>query len=146
MISPAGVTAVVQKLEAENLKFRTFLRSRVNDDELDAHFRRLHTELFADYDCCACTNCCKEYTILIGADEVSPVARYLGTSDGEFIAEYLTENVNPDENEGEYKFKASPCAFLGEDGRCEVQECKPSVCRDYPYTDKLRARIDNKDV
>jgi Fe-S-cluster containining protein len=133
MVSPVEAKAAAQKLEDENLKFRIFLRNRADDDELDAHIQRLHTELFADYDCCACTNCCKEYTILIGADEVPPVAQYLGLSDGEFLAEHLTENVNPDEDEGEYTFKVSPCAFLGEGGRCRIQECKPSVCREYPY-------------
>ncbi|GHU94629.1 Fe-S oxidoreductase [Clostridia bacterium] len=136
MLSPSEVKAKAQKLEEQNLKFRSFLKNRADDDELDAQFRQLHRELFADYDCCKCNNCCKAYPITLGHGEAAAIAEFFGQSKAEFIEEYLTENPDSDEDEGEYAFKSVPCSFLDETGRCRIQSCKPDVCKGYPYTDQ----------
>lgn len=34
-----------------------------------------------------------------------------------------------------YEIEA-PCCFLNRDGKCSIQDCKPTQCRDFPYTDK----------
>ncbi len=31
---------------------------------------------------------------------------------------------------------ARPCPFLGGDGKCGIEVCKPAVCKSFPYTDK----------
>jgi hypothetical protein len=76
MVKPTEVGAKAQRLEEQNFKFGIFLRNRADDDELDAQFSGLHRELFADYDCCKCNNCCKAYDIILGDDEVESVQRY----------------------------------------------------------------------
>ncbi len=58
MLSPKEVRAIAKRKEKENLRFRTFLKNRVNPDDLDRKFHALHKELFADYDCCQCGNFC----------------------------------------------------------------------------------------
>ena len=61
MVRPDEVKLKAQRLEERNYKFRTFLKSRADDDELDAQFLDLHKELFAGYDCSKCANCCKSF-------------------------------------------------------------------------------------
>jgi Fe-S-cluster containining protein len=136
MLSPSEVKAKAQKLEEQNLKFRSFLKNRADDDELDEQFLQLHRELFTDYDCCKCNNCCKAYPITLGRGEATAIAEFLGQPVEAFIAEYLTENADADEDEGEYAFKSVPCVFLDENGQCRIQSCKPGVCKGYPYTDQ----------
>ena len=63
MLQPDKVRAEAKKKENENFKFRTFLKCHADEDELDSQFLRLHKELFADYDCSQCRNCCKMYKI-----------------------------------------------------------------------------------
>jgi Fe-S-cluster containining protein len=99
---------------------------------LDAHFLRLHKELFAGYDCSKCSNCCKVLTITLEDDEVAAIARFLGQSAGDFAAGHLVED------EGKHAFKSRPCEFLGDNGQCGIKSCRPAVCEGYPYTDRPR--------
>ena len=133
MVRPTEVKAKAQRLEEQNYKFRIFLKNRADYDELDAQFLALHNELFADYDCCKCANCCKEYSTILDDDEVKRIASFLGMTESDFAAQYLT-NADADD-EKPYKFKGNPCSFLGNDGRCRIKDCKPDVCRGFPYTD-----------
>jgi len=133
MIKPNEVKAKAQELEEQNYKFRAFLKNRADDDELDKQFLELHKELFAGYDCCKCANCCKTCRIALDNDEVKRIAVFLDLTENDFIAAYLA-NADPDD-EKPYKIKGKPCPFLCDDGRCRVQDCKPDVCAEFPYTD-----------
>jgi Fe-S-cluster containining protein len=131
MLAPNEVKARARRQEEQNLKFRVFLKNRADDDELDAQFLQLHNELFADYDCCKCNNCCKAYPITLESGETTDIARFLGQSERDFVAEHLIKD-----DEEHYVFKSRPCEFLDDGGRCRIQECKPAVCKDYPYTNQ----------
>ena len=61
MITPNEIAARAKQREDENYAFRTYLKGHADPEELDAQFLELHNELFADYDCNSCRNCCKEY-------------------------------------------------------------------------------------
>ena len=137
MIKPNEVQDRAQKLEEQNYKFRTFLRNRADDDELDAQFLSLHNELFTEYDCCKCANCCKSFSVFLDNDDVKRIAAHLGLSENDFVAKYLIE-AEPAESDEEmpYKFKDKPCSFLCDDGRCQIQDCKPGVCSGFPFTDQ----------
>ena len=134
MVKPTEVKDKAQRLEEQNYKFRVFLKNRADDDELDAQFLELHNELFADYDCCKCGNCCRSFSIILDNDEIKRISAFLGLMENDFIVEYLTD-ADP-EDEKPYKFKTNPCKFLGDDGRCRIQDCKPDVCKGFPYTDQ----------
>jgi len=129
VIDPSKVAATAKLLVNENQKFRRFLKNHADPDELDKHFEDLHNELFRDYDCCKCTNCCRVYSISLRADEIDRISAHLGLTTIAFIDEYLTQSANG------YELNA-PCRLLNADGRCVVHVCKPSECREYPYTDK----------
>ena len=62
-----------KKKEKENLRFRSFLKCNADEEELDQQFLQLHKELFENFDCGRCRNCCKEYCAELTTDEVKKV-------------------------------------------------------------------------
>ena len=129
MISPEEVCKAAKKKERENLRFRIFLQNHADDEELDQQFLALHNELFERYDCSQCANCCRAYSTVLEEDEISAISDHLGMTAESFQAKYLAQGEEGLELKG-------PCAFLKDDGRCEIESCKPRQCREYPYTDK----------
>lgn len=122
----------VKKKEKENLRFRSFLKCNADEEELDQQFLQLHKELFENFDCGRCRNCCKEYCAELTTDEVKEVAEYLKMEEPQFVQTYLEK----DETEGTYLTKNKPCDFLQKNGECLLEECKPDGCKKYPYTDQ----------
>ena len=126
MIEPLKLKEIAHRYADENFKFRKFLRNRADPDELDAHFAALHNELFADYDCCQCHNCCELYSVELTDEDAERIAAFLGLSKEALLQKYADAGL-------EIK---PPCPFLERDGKCRVQPCKPEECRGYPYTDQ----------
>jgi len=85
VINPSKIKEVYKKFADQNEKFRIFLKKNAIDYELDAHFARLHNEIFAGYDCCECTNCCKLYDILVDKNDIKTISQHLGLSENDFI-------------------------------------------------------------
>lgn len=132
MIQPDKVKSEAMKKENENFKFRSYLKKHADDEELDRQFLQLHNELFANYDCSKCRNCCKMYKASIPEEDIEKDAQYLEITSEQFIAQYL-EKTERDIN---YQTKHRPCDFLQEDGNCKLGECRPDSCKKYPYTDQ----------
>ena len=132
MIAPRKVKRLAKKNEKENLRFRTFLKCNADEETLDRQFKRLHEELFANYDCGRCRNCCKMYPGGIPAEDIERDAKYLGMTKEQFMDRYLVKGESADV----YETKNMPCDFLKEDGNCALGECKPENCKKYPYTDQ----------
>lgn len=131
MISPEAVAAASERKERENIKFRTFLKNRADDDELDKQFLRLHKEIFPQYDCSKCRNFCKMTNGCFTEETIPTAAAHMGMTVDTFKAAYLDSP-----NCGEYPAKHTPCDFLTEDGDCALDECKPDGCKGFPYTDR----------
>ena len=129
MISPENVHAAAKKSENENLRFRSFLKSHADPDELDRQFLALHRELFAGYDCRKCGNCCRAFSTTLNEEEISAITSQLGMERQEFVTRYLIEGSSGWE-------LPAPCRFLGNDGKCQIQDHKPEECRGFPYTDR----------
>lgn len=132
MISPRKVKFTAKKKLNENMKFCMFLKCNADESELDQQFLRLHNELFANYDCSRCRNCCKMYSGTVPEKDLERDALYLNMSKEEFLDKYL---VKQDFSE-DYQTKHKPCDFLETNGECRLGECKPENCRKYPYTDQ----------
>ena len=130
MLKPSEVKETAKKLESQNIRFRRFLKNHADSDQLDAQFLELHMELFSVHDCSRCRNCCKVYDASLEGNEIKRIAEFLGQDESELIREYLIQT-----DEGR-KIKGRPCCFLQADGQCRIQECRPSSCRDFPFTDK----------
>ena len=132
MIDPDKVKEEAKRKENENFKFRSYLKDHADEDELDKQFLRLHKELFANYDCSKCRNCCKMYKGSIPAEDIDKDAKYLGITPEQFIDTYLQK----EEYGMNYQTKHKPCDFLQEDGNCKLGDCKPDSCKKYSYTDQ----------
>jgi len=128
MIKPNTVVEIAPKFEAENLRFRTFLKAYADPEELDLQFIALHDELFNGYDCCSCANCCRTYNICFNDADIRRISEHFNLSEERFIEEYLTNS-----EEG-YIIKP-PCTFLCDDGKCSINSIKPYECAGFPYTD-----------
>lgn len=110
MLPPRKVKFEARKKENENLQFRTFLKCNANEEELDRQFLKLHNELFEDYDCSRCRNCCKMYCGSIPEKDMKKDAEYLGMEEAQFKEKFLKEK----DSEGNYATKHRPCDFLQE--------------------------------
>jgi len=130
MIEPSKVKEAYNKIEDENYAFRVYLKNHADIDELDKQILKLHNELFVNYDCSKCRNCCAEYSASFEEQELGPVAEYLKMTEKEFRDKYIKEDF------GEYQLKKRPCCFLKENGECEIEACKPISCREYPFTNR----------
>lgn len=130
MIEPSKVKEAYNRIGAENDDFRLYLKEHADKNELDEQFLKLHKELFVNYDCSKCRNCCKEYSASFKEDELGQISAFLKMTETDFMQKYVNEEL------GDYLLNGKPCCFLKEDGSCEIEACKPNSCRDYPYTDK----------
>ena len=80
MLAPRKVKHAAKQKENENIRFRTFLKCNADEEVLDQQFHDLHVELFSNYDCSRCRNCCKEFHGTISGDELDKCAAALGLS------------------------------------------------------------------
>lgn len=134
MIPPRKIARYAKMKEAENIRFRTWLKIHAKSYELDERFYRIHHELFDSYDCSRCRNCCKEYNGSIPTGDIQEDAEFLGMTVVEFKDRYLQDKLD-EEGEG-YLTKNHPCDFLQDDGECLLGDHKPESCVLYPYTDQ----------
>lgn len=135
MIPPRKVSRVAKKKERENIRFRTFLKINAEEKDLDERFLRLHNELFAEYDCSRCRNCCKMFHGIIPAGDIEQDAEKLNITKEQFMDFFLESEAAEDEPD-KYRTKHMPCDFLQEDGDCKLGDCKPENCVKYPYTNQ----------
>lgn len=92
MIAPRKVRFEAKKKENENFEFRTFLKCHADEKELDEPFKRLHEELFSNYNCSRCRNCCKMYHGNIPSEDLERDAGFLDLTKEQFVEKYLIKN------------------------------------------------------
>ena len=132
MIAPRKIRFEAGKRRNENFAFRTYLKCNAEEDKLDEQFQKLHQELFRNYDCSRCRNCCKMYRGSIPKEDLEQDAGVLGLTKEELIEKYLEKS----ETEDGYETKHVPCDFLDQNGDCRLGSCKPQSCKTFPYTDQ----------
>lgn len=113
----------------------TFLRSMKIQDygfEPDKLAGQLHEQAFQIVDCTRCANCCKTMNVKFSDDDIERIAGHLEMPIAEFTETYL----ETDKDDGLCRAREKPCPFLGEDDRCTIYEVRPTVCREYPHTNK----------
>lgn len=65
------------------------MKIHADEEELDQQFQQLHKELFGQYDCNRCRNCCKMYHGSVPAEDIQRDAEYLQMSREDFVSLYL---------------------------------------------------------
>jgi Fe-S-cluster containining protein len=119
-----------EKKRDENLKFRSFMKSRDHSDRI---LRRTAEEIQEQFDCTTCANCCKTSTTEVSERDIEKLARHFRITAAQFIADYTT--VEEDEGQMTRVLKFSEpagCVFL--DGKlCSVYDARPGICQRYPH-------------
>ncbi len=128
-VTPETVQKEGIKKEDENFRFRTYLKNNAELEELDEHFHRLHNEIFTNYDCSKCRNCCKLISGEFNENEVKVAAQILEVHEEDLIKLYFEKTGR------DYQVKATPCSFF-ENNECKLNDCKPNLCKEYPFTQK----------
>lgn len=115
-----------ERKRPENERFRKFLKIHHHSDR---ELRHLAEEIEDRIDCTECANCCKSATVTIADRDVARLARYLRTTEEQFLADYTV--VSQDEGRI-LRRTAAGCVFL--DGNlCSVYDARPDTCQRFPH-------------
>jgi Fe-S-cluster containining protein len=118
--------------DEDNYEFLRSMKVQEYDFDPDELAGQLHNQAFQIVDCTRCANCCKTMTITFNDADIKRIAKHLNMGTAKFIETYLEAG----EKKGSSKARQKPCPFLGEDNRCTIYAVRPTVCREYPHTDK----------
>jgi hypothetical protein len=121
-----------QQHDDENYEFLRSLKFRDYGYDTDELAAELHERAFQIVDCTRCANCCKTMDIKLDDEDIERIAGHLNMP----IAEFIEMHLEAKEEDGPYKTRQKPCPFLGDDDRCTIYNVRPTVCREYPHTDK----------
>ena len=116
-----------EKKREENLRFRTFMKSRDHSDRI---LRRIAQGIEDEIDCTICANCCRVATATVKPRDVEHLARFLRISEARFLGDYTVES----EEEGRIlrRTEAEGCVFL-RGNECTVYEARPDACQRFPH-------------
>jgi Fe-S-cluster containining protein len=90
---------------------------------------------------CSLPGCCYFEIIRLTSDDAERLRAHLELSFDEFVAQHCVAYVDDHDRRYTYALKkAQPCAFLGEDGRCQVYADRPAVCAEFPFVVDRKTR------
>lgn len=128
MLAPEKLKKAFEKVEEDNWMLRAFLKGQ-DPKEVDRIVHGLHKELFDEFDCVKCSNCCKAIVPIIEENEINPISSKLRLTCEDFKNKYLFKAREA------FMINKKPCPFLSAKG-CSIYEHRPVNCREYPFTDK----------
>jgi Fe-S-cluster containining protein len=130
--NPEQFKLLSKKKEHDNRKYLSALK-RKDSRKVDDAFHSMHEEVFSEFDCLTCANCCKTTSPIFYQNDIERVAKRLRMKPGDFVQKYLRVDEDND-----YVLKSSPCPFLDNENYCSVYEDRPKACREYPHTDRKK--------
>ena len=151
MIAPRKIRFEAGKRRNENFAFRTYLKCNAEEDKLDEQFQKLHQELFRNYDCSRCRNCCKMYRGSIPKEDLEQDAGVLGLTKEELIEKYLEKDVRyitcifGEHIQGKIKVKATKAKmargemvrYLAQTGAADPEDAKGFDHLGYRFKEEL---------
>jgi Fe-S-cluster containining protein len=128
-----------EKKTQENERFRRHMKVH---DFPERRFRKVAEEIEEQIDCRACANCCKVAETDITGRDVDRLARHLGLTPKQFIAQYTTMSAQEDD-EIILRRNDSGCIFL--DGNdCTIYEARPDTCKLFPHLVRGAGSIESR--
>jgi Fe-S-cluster containining protein len=100
---------------------------------LDVEMKESHDQVFSQFDCLSCAQCCKTTGPLFTPPDITRLSKHLKLKEGAFVNRFLRID-----EEGDYVLQSVPCPFLQPDNACGVYDHRPKACREYPHTDRKR--------
>jgi uncharacterized protein len=128
-IDLAIITRLAEQKDEENLRFRTFLKTRGRS--IDSIVYALYQEVASRIDCQQCANCCRKLRPELNPKDVSDLSLSLGIPVREVEIQYLVKDEAP----GLFVFNKLPCPLL-KDNLCRCYERRPLDCRSFPHLHK----------
>lgn len=101
--------------------------------------------------------CCKNYSVCLTSRDIVRIYRKTGSLD--CIEIISAEGSDPEINcafslviNGKRKDRLlclkldheNKCTFLGADGLCSIYDCRPMICRIYPFNQKINSGLEYK--
>jgi Fe-S-cluster containining protein len=99
--------------------------------DLDQQFHQAHEEVFENFDCLTCANCCKTTSPIWNETDIQRVSKLLKLKVSDFLDKYLQKD-----SDGDWVFQSAPCPFLDADNYCQIYHDRPRACKEYPHTDR----------
>ncbi len=121
-----------ERHDDENYGFLRSMKFRDYGFDPDELAGELHEQAFQIVDCTRCANCCKTMDITFDDKDIERIAGRLNMP----TAKFMRRTWKPMMRMARYKARQKPCPFLGDDDRCTIYEVRPTVCLEYPHTDK----------
>ncbi len=130
--SPEDLVVLTEK---SNVRLGSLIRrlKKKKLKNLDEIVHDLHHDMFAEFDCLNCANCCKTLGPRLTEKDIERLAKHLKIKSADFIQKFILIDEDQD-----FVFRDNPCPFLLENNYCEVYENRPKACREYPHTDRKR--------
>jgi len=138
----------IQRLGEKKLKENELFRRHMKAHYFpERQFRHVAEEIEDQIDCRACANCCKVAETNISERDIDKLARFLGMTPKQFVAQYTTMSVLEENERGESELilrrTESGCIFL--DGNdCTVYEARPDTCENFPHLVRGKGSIQSR--
>ena len=122
----AAVRRLAKSHEAQNLRFRRYLRTHhISDRPL----RVIAGELLDKFDCKTCANCCRQTRVVVSKPEIDAIAQHLEMKPAEVTRLYTIQDKTSQETS--LRQENDACVFL-HNNTCLVYEARPRACRNFP--------------
>lgn len=129
-----------RKFNEKVLQYRSRLRrflTRLEKDppvQLDALAEEADKEVWAETDCLACANCCRNMTPTFTYQDMRRIAPALGMTISAFKEKWLYKN-----RKGEWMNRSQPCQFLDKKtNMCGIYAIRPADCAGFPHLTKKK--------
>lgn len=91
-------------------------------------------EVWAETNCLACSNCCRNMTPTFNFQDLKRISAYFGVTISAFKAQWLYKN-----KKGEWMNQNEPCQFLDrKTNMCSIYAIRPKDCADFPHLTKKK--------
>ncbi len=122
------IAEIEKTLEAENLRFISFIRSFEDQALMDKKVQELNAIIEPQIDCLKCGNCCKTLMINVTKEECILVAKVLTMT----VDEFKQTHIETSAEETYMVMNKMPCSFLQRDNCCSIYQNRFNECREFP--------------
>jgi Fe-S-cluster containining protein len=117
-------------------RLRRFLTKIENNPPLllDTYADQIDQEVWAETDCLACSNCCRNMTPTFTFQDMKRIATHFRMSVPAFKEKWLYKN-----KKGEWMNRSQPCQFLDlRTNMCSIYDIRPVDCAGFPHLTKKK--------
>ena len=122
-----------KEIRISNLKKELAKALQIDEKKLAGKIREI------GFECKKCARCCRaEYgdnTVVVFPSEIRDICDKTGLARDDFVIPAPSQDIDPQGNIHTFEWvlkENGDCIFL-RNGLCEIYECRPHICRTYPF-------------